>query len=247
VPFTATQIIRNAMLKLGYLESVEVPDAADVVDCFNAANAWIEKLAINRTLIFLSERVVHPLPSGAASVTIGPGGDISRARPIWIDQWSIVYDRAAANPIEQPMGRPLLIEDWQGVRLKSATSQWPYGLYYDNGFQTTAPIGVGTIFLYPVTNQSSSDLILYVPTPLAEFADLAATQYSFPQGYRRYIEHALAIEFAPILGAVVDAQLQANHDDAKLDVEAANFRPTELSIDPFLRIGTFRRYNIETG
>lgn len=246
MPFTATQIIRNAMLKLGYLESVETPEAADVDDCFSAANAWLDALAIKRTFIYYSERVVHPLANGTASYTIGPTGTIARLRPTWIDQWSVILDRSATNPIEKPMGRPLLIEQYQAISMKSLQAQWPYALYFDHAFSTPSA-GLASIFLYPVPNQSSSDVVLYIPTPLAQFADKATTQYDFPGGYRRLIEHALAVEFAPILGAVASDDVKTALEEAKLDVEAANFRPSELSIDPFLRIGSVRRWSIETG
>ncbi len=229
------------MLKLGYLEASETPEAADIADCFDAANTWLDTLALKRTHIFYTERVVEPLVSGTATYTIGPTGAIPRLRPAFIDKWSIVLDRTATNPIERPMGRPLLIDAYQAIAMKNLAGQWPTAIYYDHAFVA----GVGTISVFPVPNQSASDLILYIPTPLGQFADQAATDYTFPAGYKRFIEHAIAREIAPILGAEVSQALEMAYEEAKFDIEAANFQPTELGMDSALLFNRGRRTSIE--
>lgn len=241
MPYTATQIITNAAHKLGYLEAGETMTANDLDACFEAANAWLDSLGIRRTMIFLVDRVVHALVSGTPSYTIGSGGDINRARPVWIDDVSVLTDDTATDPVETPIGPPITVQRWQGISMKTTQGSWPDVTYYDHNWSA----GLGRLYVYPIPNQSNSSLVLYLPTPVTEFADKASTQYTFPPGFRRALEHNLALEIAPVLDVMPSDDVRRIAQESLFDFEVANFRPSELIVDPF---GHARRgrYNIES-
>ena len=75
--------------------------------------------------------------------------------------------------------------------------------------------------------------MLYLPTPLTEFADLS-TAYTFPPGYERAIRSNLAVELAPFYGIPVSPDLRNQASSAMLRIKRANVRIREVPIDPSL-------------
>lgn len=238
---TATQIITRAMHRLGYLEATESPSAADVDACFEALNDWVDALAAERVTLFYTPRVEVDLTSGQGDYTIGTGGNINRARPMWIEAASIIPDDTAADPIEIPIAVLRTVAEFQRIAVKSTESGRPSVLYYNHRWNS----GLGTITLYPVPNVSTARVVLYVPEAITEFAD-KTTNYTFPPAWRRFLVTNLAVEIAPILAATVSPELAAAAADAKAIVREANQRPVELTVDPALT-GFRHRFNILTG
>lgn len=237
---TARDLITRAMHRLGYLEATETPRAADVSHAFEILNDWIDALAAERVTIYYSARQVLTLVSGQASYTIGTGGDFAIARPMFLDGVGVILDATATDPVETPI-REYTVAEFQSISQKSADSTAPTGIFYDRRWNA----GLGTITVYPVPNVSTARLVLYVPTPLTEFATVD-TAFTLAPGWRRFVVTNLAIELAPLLGAVVPPELAVAAAEAKAIVKEANFRPVELTVDPLLTAGR-GRFNIETG
>lgn len=238
----ARDVIKRALQLLGEVGATQTPSAEDVSLGLEVLNEWIDKLALESTNLFYVGRNVHNLAASTASYTIGTGGAFNQVRPVHIEAVSIIPDGGAADPTEIPLGRPLNLEDYQRLSMKTATGGWPTTVYYDHNWAA----GLGTIFVHPVPTSNAPDIVLYTPQALAEFADLD-TDYTFPPGYRRAIRYNLAVELAEHFdGALVSPRIERVAIESMAEIKRANYRPTTLGLDPAL-LGYAGRWNIQTG
>jgi len=243
VPITVTTLATDATAAAGLtardiitaaLKSIRVLGVGDTLlyedanDAFDRLNDWLDGLALERLTIFYVTRSVVPLQSGKASYTVGVGGEISIVRPTEIEAAGLIQDRTAVPPYEQPL-EIWTDQRWQGCRQKDLQSTYPQAIYYDHNWQS----GIGRIYLWPVPNTSNTQLILYSPIALTEFATLD-TRYTFPPGYRRFIRTNFAAEIASEYGKQLTADQVAAARHAKAQVKRGNVRPAELRVDAAL-------------
>lgn len=148
----------------------------------------VDLWATNRLAIYRSQRAgPFNVVATTQSYTIGAGATWNVARPLWIDGAGVLIDGGATNPVELPVD-VLTKRQWQQIPVKSTRSALPRRLWYDRAFAA----GFGTIYLYPVPNVSTPDIILYLPIAVTEFATLAET-VSLPPGYRMALISNLAV------------------------------------------------------
>jgi hypothetical protein len=239
----ARDLITRSLRLIGGLGETEALTANDAADALLTLNEWISALGTHRLTLFQIDRVVVPLVIGQASYTLGPGGDINRPRPQWIDGAGVVLDRAATEPTEESL---LLLDDrtWRGVTAKGLDGTYPSAIYFDHAFTTTA--GLARVHVHPVPTQGVSDLILYIPRAMAQFADLD-TDYALPDGYARLLRLHLALELAPEWGLPVPKGLEDQAREALAQVKRANHRPPVAGMDPVLFPHGVGRFNLSTG
>lgn len=222
---TVLELLTASMHRLGYLEATETPESADADACLDAANAWIDALALEEMFLFRIARHVFNLQANVASYTIGPGGTFDVPRPASIYSAGVLPSPADTTPREVPLGPVLTLQDYTAIRAKTMASSYPNAVYYDPGMTS----GRGTVHVFPVPDSATPDLVLYLPERLSEFADLD-DDLEYPPGYRRFLITNLAIEFAPILGAEPSNDLRMAAAEARVAVMRANVRPEELVI-----------------
>lgn len=189
--YSGLDLVTRSLRLLGVLPEGAMAAAEEAANGLDVLNDWIDAVGIDRALIADLTPTTHPLTMGKADYTIGPGGELDRARPSWIDGWSIVPDRTAAPVIELSRGPAHTMIDYQQIVTKSTAGSYPSTIFYDNA----SMLGLGRIYLYPVPNTSTADLKLYVPRPVAQFANLS-TLYAFPPSWARAIRYNLAVELA---------------------------------------------------
>jgi len=238
---SANTIVTRALRSLGVIDASDTPSAEDMAAGFEALNEMIDGWATQRWTIFVVTRTVYALTASQAAYTIGSGGNFDQQRPLWIEGVSVIEDNTAAMPLEIPCGPPLLLAQFQRIAQKSATSTFPYAIYYDHAWAA----GLGTITVYPVPTSSLAALVLYTPTALSQFADLT-TVYTFPPGYGLAIRLNLAKVLAPEFGRQLRPDLKADADDALAWVKRANYQPTEAQFDPRLAPIWGSGYDIRT-
>jgi hypothetical protein len=241
---TGRTIITRAMRLIGALGATETPQAEDVNDGLASLNEFVSTLATQRLTIFQVDRVVVPLTADQPSYTIGPGGDIDRPRPHTIENVGLVLDRTQADPVELNLGPPMADIEWQGTQIKDLAGSYPSAAYFDHAF--TTPAGLARVFVYPVPNQSSSDLVLYIPRAMSQFADLD-TDYALPDGYARMLRYNLAVEIAPEYDVPVPPRVEEVAASSLAAIKRANFRPRPAGLDPALFANGVGRFNIRTG
>lgn len=184
MPVTHGQRIATRALKLiGVVGAGETPEADIVVDAFTSLNEMVSGWANDNLTIYTVERVPLTWAGGQASRTIGEGGNFNRARPVWLNKASVIF-----NGQEIPIG-VLTYDEWQRIPVKTTQSTLPQVLFNDRA----NPLSV--LNIYPVPSASIT-VVLYLPLAISQFATLT-TDYDFPPGYPRALRYNLAIEIAP--------------------------------------------------
>lgn len=224
----------RALIAIGVIDPTETPSSEDAATTLQVLNDWVDSLATQRLSIHFLTRTAKTLANGTASYTIGASGNIDVARPLWLDQGSarLVTDTGAATPTEVPL-RVFTDDEWKAIAQKSLQSSMPIGIWYDHGWTT----GLARIYVWPIPNVGTTQLILYTPTAIAEFAD-QSTVYTFPPGYRRMIWANLAVELlAEYPEAKVSDEVRRMAANGLALIKRANIRLSEVSIDPALTRG----------
>lgn len=224
---SANDFVTGAMRLLGVINAIDTPEPEDLAQGLTVLNEMIDEWGTQRRTVYTTTRNVHNLVANQASYTIGVGGDFNQARPLWIPSWGLIPLPAAAKPQEIPYGRPLGLEEYSRIPIKTTASAYPNRIYYDAGWTA----GLGTVKVYPVPDSSTPDLVLYTPTALTEFAD-GTTNYTFPPGYRKAIRTKLTLELYPYYpSAELPPGLEKLATDAFANIKRANERHAEATID----------------
>ena len=235
----ALTLISASMIDIGVLQAGEVPTASEAQDCLLRLNQWIDGLANQRLSIYYVPRVTKTLTASTASYTVGTGGNIDIARPLFLDRAAVIYDNTATIPTET-LVRMYSDQEWQMVSQKTLTAAYPTGVYYDYSFSA----GLSTIWVWPIPTSTTTTLVLYTPQQaLTQFADLT-TDYTFPPGYERVLRSNLACEISPMFQTPVTPDLRKQAVDSLADVKRANTRPTQLVLDSALTSRHDGLYNI---
>ena len=225
---SANDFATRALQSIGVVGAIDTIASEDAALALNVLNEWIDQLGIQRNTIYTVKRQTHTLASGTSSYTIGSGGTINVARPIWIENVGLILDTGSSTPVEAP--RQLFTDDeYAGIAEKTLQSGLIQGIWFDHEWAS----GLGNIHVWPVPNVATTQLVLYLPTPLTEFADLS-TAYTFPPGYERAIRSNLAVELAPFYGIPVSPDLRQQASSSMLRIKRANVRIREVPIDPSL-------------
>lgn len=235
---TGLEILSAALKETGYLAAGETLNGDDSADALVGANNWIDGLGTQRATMYALLRTVKTLSSGTASYMIGAGGSINIVRPLRIERAGLILDSTADPTTEVPI-RVFTDDEWASIPQKDLDGTLIQGIYYD--FAWTA--GLATVKVWPVPTVSALQVVLYTPQALTELA--LATDYTFLPGYRRALVKGLAVELGPQFSAVVSDDLRQQALDAMGNVKRANFRLSEMPLNPlFAGGGAF--YNIET-
>ncbi len=156
---------------------------------------------------------------------------------------------AAVNgqPVEIPRA-VITDEAYQSIQIKNLSNPQFTLVYYDrNG----ANFGFGTVFLWPKPNTAENQLVLYLQSVFASFANLH-TDYSYPNnpGYAEALEYNLSFRLAEPYGrslATIPGIVEMARESLGL-IKRANTRMVDLPNDAALFAGDRRGgYNINTG
>lgn len=240
---TALPLIKGALQDLGVLASGEDPPTSESDEALLLLNELVETLGLDRGMLFTVLRTAKTLASGTASYTIGSGGSINIARPIWIDDAMLVYDTTASTPTEIPID-VLNDEEYAGWPQKTLQAPLSQAIYYDHGWSA----GLGLIYPLPIPNVNTTQLVLYTPQDaVTSFADVNTTSYSLAKGVRRLLRKQLALELAPgYPAATVTPLLLKQAAESKAQFKSANVRPLLKRCDPALTGASGGHWNINS-
>jgi hypothetical protein len=186
-------------------------------------NDMLATWSSERLMIYGISLGVYPLVADQISYTIGGagggvGGALNALRPISI---------TAANIITPSLSltyalKLLTTTEYNAIRDHSATATLPTSLYNDALYPTS------TLYLWPLPNSSSTQLVLYTWQQLTQFVTLADT-LDFPPGYERAITYSLAVELAPEYRTQVPPEVFRIAMEAKASLKAVNAPPTHIT------------------
>jgi hypothetical protein len=249
---TQADLIRKALRTINAFAGGEDVPPNDLAIGQEVSNDMLDAWAAIRLTIYQTLRNVYPMTAGKGSpsnpYTIGPGGDLNQVRPLWIPNANVL-NRSVTPNFEMPLN--ILKDDaYFRTSIKVLTSSLCTDLYYNSKFDTSgAAVGLGQIFLYPVPDGTYAlSLVLYIPTPLTQFVDLATTDYTFPPGYAEALRYQLAIRLAVEFGRPISPELAELARTTFGVIQRPNARAPLLRVDrgmAGLASGSF--YNWRTG
>lgn len=226
---SANDFSKAALQLLNVIQAGEDPSSEDGQVAFDVLNRWVDWLGTQRQTIYFLTRTAHTLTASTASYTIGTGGTINIARPVWIDSAGLILNTADATPTEAPI-RVLTDDEYARIGQKTLTSSLSGAVWYDHNWSSA----LGRVYPLPIPSVSTTQLVLYTPTAITEFA-AQSTDYTFPPGYERAIVYNLAHELtAWYPAATPPVNLPAMAMNSLADVKRANNRLSHVVIDPAL-------------
>lgn len=242
---TARTIITGALGLCGVLNGSEAASGDMAQDGLRRLNLMMNSLTVQPLSIPVISREVFDMTSGKGSptnpYTIGSGGNLNTTRPPKIVGVGLLQNPGAASEVEIP--RSIFTNDmYEAIQVKTLTNALFTGLWY----KPTNPLG--RIYLWPVPDVATNDLVLYLPQQLSEFTDLT-TSYDLPPGTAEALEYNLAER----LWAIYWREKPVPSPIAKMArsslgvMKRSNVIMTDLQQDPALTHTARGGYNIETG
>lgn len=225
----------QALQSIGQYAAGESLTAADLALALQVGNQMIGQWANERLTIYTVTRTTWTITANDGSYTVGSGGDVNIARPVFVDHVNFV-DTSMDPDLEMPL-RMLTDDAYSAISLKALTSTYPQYAYYNPTYPT------GTMILWPTPTSSTLLGAIYAPTAVSTFA-AGSTSVSLPPGYEAFIVTNLAVKLAPYFEKQASEDLKREAMEAKAIVKRANTRLMDLSVDSGALIQGNRRWNI---
>lgn len=233
--YTAGDQINRALRLLGVLAEGETPSAETSADALMALNQMIDSWSTERLSVFSTLEQVVTWPSGQATRTLGPSGNLpgTNVRPVLVDEGTHYRDSSGVSHGVTFITR----EDYNALPDKTTSGDPEYLVV-----NPTHPDIELTV--YPVPTQALewhivSGRELTQPTTLA-------TVLSFPPGYMRAFTYNLAMELAPEFGVEPSSQVQRVAMVSKRDIKRIN-EPKGTMGMPAMPCANLYGFNIVTG
>jgi hypothetical protein len=202
---TGNSVIRSALRMLGVIGEGETPSASESADVLEALNSMLDSWNTRRVNLYTIAFSDYPLVTGTQSYTIGTGGDFNQARPVKIQNASILIGDAGGTPAVDKVRLPLDLinsQQWSVIKSQTAQSTVPEAMYPDYAF----PLCNLRFWPVPTFSGTAPRVEIYYWTILAAFADLTSS-YTLPPGYELAIKSNLALLIAPEYDQVASQEL----------------------------------------
>lgn len=215
---TVRDLATRSLRLLGILgaEPGATPDAGQATIALETLNDWLDQGKADRPRIYAVARDTSTLTASQASFTVGSGGNINIARPMFIDRVAYV-DNSVSPALEIPLGRLLTDDEYAMIPNKALTATRPMAAYYRPDF----PLGV--LIPWPISTGASLLWAIYHPVAVDEFSTINDS-VTLPPGYRLLFITKLAIMMAPIFGRQVPRDLTRMVAEAEAIVARSNER-----------------------
>lgn len=223
--WTPLQLIREA---LGLSNAVGVDQtltAQETTDCFVKFNDIQEDWSNQSLMMYAAANQSFLTIANQAMYTIGPGGNWNAIRPIRINSPAIATYQGVNFPVY-----PWDVATYNLVSLPNQPQPFPTNYVYENTFP------LGQITLWPMPNDAIT-MTFSIDTVLGAAAT-AATQLSFPPGYRKLFVYQLCIECSPLFGKTAPPNVEKTFITTMANIKRANKRTPTSQFDPSLQGGT---------
>ena len=203
----------------------ETPTDNEMVDALAWCNSMIDAWGLHSLTTYMRLRTVTTLVSGTASYTVGTGGTINIVRPTELRNAGLILDTGATYPVEAPIA-VLTPDEYARWPQKTFQTTYARGVYYDHNWSA----GLGRLYPLPIPNIGTTQLVIYTPVAIAEFAD-RTTDYTFPPGYEEALEYNLAVRLATPFGRDIPDFVAQMASSSLAIVKRANLRLAEVEVD----------------
>jgi hypothetical protein len=232
---SALDIIKGAMRLVGALEAGATPSGEDSTDALTALNDLLEQWSLERLTVFQVLNESFTWAAGAASRTIGSGGDFATTRPTRLEEGCFARDSAGFD-------WPLKILDsagYQAITLKSQAGTTPGWIYF------SPEMPLGKLYIWPVPAAAVTVSL----ASLKQFSAFPApaTAVVLPPGYVRALKFNLAVNMAPEwIGRDASMTVVAQANESKAAISRINVTRPIMPMDRALRRRHRGGYNIES-
>lgn len=223
---TPNDLCTNALKIIGACAAGETPAPDILEDAYARLNRLLDLWALQRQTINGVQRFTKAVIAGHSPYTIGPGGDFNQARPSWIDRVTLALGTTPAidlRPVE------LIGKDaYQNISAKTVQAQVAQFAYYDLAGPPT-----GNLYLWPVLNDTSVTISLWLPVAITQFTSQTQTITLLP-GYQTALETNLAEVLLPELGRLDPPTVVEVHRQAAASigwVKRANLQIDQARVD----------------
>lgn len=235
---TAQDLITAAMGLIGVLALGETLGPDESADAFARLNRMVDRWGTQPLTMGMLLRTTKTLTASTASYTIGTGGAIDIVRPTEITYANLIIDTAATTVTE--IGIPVFTDQaWAGVLQKTLTGPLIQGIYYDRGWTA----GLGIVYPWPIPTVGTTQLVLYTPVAVSQFATLTA-EYSFRPGYQDALEYNLAKRLAAAWSLPCPPDVIEEAKASLADIKRPNSRLVEMGTN---YPGVWGTYDIVSG
>lgn len=174
---TVAEILNLSLKDVGILGEGQTASATTIDDAFQCFTQMLALWQAQKLMVYAQKEVVATL-TGAASYTIGAGGNIAAARPVKVDA---AFWRSGGQ--DYPVEVFQSYEDFARIGNKTMSGAAPCALCY------VASYPLGTVHVFP--NGSNGELHLITRTDLPTFTDISETVV-IPPEYVEGIRYSLA-------------------------------------------------------
>lgn len=179
--------------------------------------------------------------------TIGEGADFDVVKPP--NQNSITAANLILTASDPEVRVPLGIftdQAYDANQIPDLGNTQPTGLYYQP-FTGSASDEYGEIYLWPVPDNATNDLELFIQMPLLQFADLSTTYY-VPAGVPRMLKYCLADILQVPYGKALSPRAILTASNTLGTFKRANTKLSDMQTDAYLFAQRTRGlFNIQTG
>lgn len=235
---TVLDLEKAALKAIGVLGAGETATPEDAADAFDELNRMAGQWNAEHLLLYAQTRTVFPLVSGTNVYTVGTGGTVNTARPVFIDAVRF-QDTSTTLLTEYPLYE-LTQDASEGLVLKTMTSPFPSSYRYN----PTVPLG--TLTLWPTPTSTSLQGVMYSAQVVPAFAALT-TVVVLPPGYEELIVTNLAVRLAASYTRQVDPLLFKRAEESRAVAKRANIQMADLSFPADARINSGGAWSIYTG
>lgn len=219
---TVRDLVATALREIGVLAAGEPATADDAADGLSSLNRLVDQWAAERLQVYQVVRTTWTVVSGTGTYTVGSGGTVNVARPVYVDHVNVVD--TSPNPDLELQLQPLTDDAWSRVPQKALQGALPTSWYYN----PTYPLG--TLKLWPVPTSSTLLGAIYAPEAVERFDDLNSA-VALPPGYERMLVKNLALELCVGHQRKPEELLVVQAMESKEVVKRSNMRLSDLQFD----------------
>jgi hypothetical protein len=241
----ARTLLTASFMDCGIIADGESLSASQAQDGLRRLNNMVAGWRTQYGTVLSVERTVFNMVANQQTYTIGPGGNFDVARPLTIPAAALLLNgNTDAQPVEIP--RPVITDaGYQSIQIKNLPNNQFTVVYYNPLYP------LGEIFLWPLPDVDTNQLVLYLQNAFSGFADLDsdATWPDNP-GYGEALQYQLDLRlFTPygVPPTIAQGVIELARDTFG-NIKRANNRLNDLASDAAIfardpRLG----YNINVG
>lgn len=248
---TATEIAEDAFAILNVFLPGEAMPPADGAFAMRMLNDWLSEHSQKAMMCPAISRNRFDITANKGSLTnpytIGSGADLDVTKPA--NQNSITAANLILTASSPEVRVPLGIftdQAYDANQVPTLTDTQPTGLYY-SPFAASSSNDYGLIYLWPVPDNATNDLEIFIQLSLLQFAAVGTTYY-VPNGVPRMLKYNLADILQVPYGKQMSEKAQRMAVSSLGTFKRANTKLSDLANDAYLFAqGRSTLYNINVG